>query len=90
MRKGRPVLIEGRLQLDSWQGKDGQKRSKHRIFVERFQFIGGGQGGAQSGTGGYGQARQPARQEQPSMSGADDEPSPPESYNGAGGDDIPF
>ncbi len=37
--KGKPILIEGRLQLDTWEGKDGTKRSKHRVVVERFQFL---------------------------------------------------
>lgn len=40
MAKGRPVLLEGRLQYDQWEGKDGTKRSKHRVVVERFQFVG--------------------------------------------------
>ena len=40
MRKGRPLLVEGRLQFDSWEGKDGTKRSKHRVVIERFQFLG--------------------------------------------------
>jgi single-strand DNA-binding protein len=42
MRKGRPLLVEGRLQLDRWEDRDGQKRSKHRVFIERFQFLGDG------------------------------------------------
>ena len=42
MAKGKPVLVEGRLQLDTWE-KDGQKRSKHRVIVERFQFMGDGE-----------------------------------------------
>lgn len=42
MRKGQPVLIEGRLQLDTWDDKaSGQKRSRHRVIVESFQFLGG-------------------------------------------------
>jgi len=44
MSKGRPILVEGRLQLDTWEGKDGVRRSKHRVFVERFQFLGTGRG----------------------------------------------
>jgi len=32
-QKGRPLLVEGRLKLDTWEGQDGSKRSKHRIFV---------------------------------------------------------
>jgi single-strand DNA-binding protein len=33
------VLIEGRLQLDTWFGKDGEKRCKLRIAAERVQFL---------------------------------------------------
>jgi len=40
LSKGRPILIEGRLQFDQWEGKDGTKRSKHRVIVEQFQFLG--------------------------------------------------
>jgi single-strand DNA-binding protein len=39
MTKGRPVLVEGRLQLDTWEDKNKQRRSKHRVIVERFQFV---------------------------------------------------
>ncbi|MCD4823960.1 MAG: single-stranded DNA-binding protein [Phycisphaerae bacterium] len=50
MKKGRPLLIEGRLEFDQWEAQDGSKRSKHRVFIERFTFVdnqggGGGQGG---------------------------------------------
>jgi single-strand DNA-binding protein len=31
LNKGSPVLIEGRLKMDSWEGKDGEKRSKLKI-----------------------------------------------------------
>jgi len=40
MKKGRPILVEGRLQYDTWEAQDGTKRSKHRVIVERFQFLG--------------------------------------------------
>ena len=51
-KKGKPILIEGRLQLDTWEGKDGAKRSKHRVIVERFQFLGSStdSGSARDGT----------------------------------------
>jgi single-strand DNA-binding protein len=39
--KGNPILIEGRLTFDQWDAQDGTKRSKHRITVNTFQFIGG-------------------------------------------------
>ena len=41
MRKGRPVLIEGRLTYSAWEGQDGKRRSKLEVTVERFQFLGG-------------------------------------------------
>jgi single-strand DNA-binding protein len=47
-RKGKPLMLEGRLTFDSWTGKDGAKRSKHRVTVENFQFLpagGAGSGG---------------------------------------------
>jgi len=34
-----PVLIEGRLQLDVWHGKGGDKRCKLRVAAERVQFL---------------------------------------------------
>jgi single-strand DNA-binding protein len=34
-----PVLVEGRLQLDTWFGKDGEKRCKLRVAAERVQFL---------------------------------------------------
>lgn len=43
MKKGSPILIEGRLRLDTWDDKQtGQKRSKLGVVVEGFQFLGGG------------------------------------------------
>lgn len=38
--KGDPLFIEGRLTLDTWTAQDGNKRSKHKIIVESFQFLG--------------------------------------------------
>jgi len=40
LSKGRPVFIEGRLQLDQWETPDGQKRSKLRVVGETMQFLG--------------------------------------------------
>lgn len=39
-KKGKQIMIEGRLQFDSWEGKDGVKRSKHKILVNRWEFVG--------------------------------------------------
>ena len=45
MAKGRSVLVEGRLTLNQWTTPEGDKRSKHEVFVENFTFLGGGRGG---------------------------------------------
>ena len=44
LSKGSPVLVEGRLKLDTWE-TDGQKRSKLRVVGERMQMLGSRQGG---------------------------------------------
>jgi single-strand DNA-binding protein len=53
LSKGRPVLIEGRLQLDSWEDKQsGQRRSKLRVVCERMQMLGSRGDGGGGGSGG--------------------------------------
>jgi len=40
--KGKPIFVEGRLKLDTWEDKtSGQKRSRLKVVLETFQFIGG-------------------------------------------------
>lgn len=52
LKKGRPVFIEGRLQMDSWDDKQtGQKRTKIRVVGETMQLL----GSRPSGTGGESQ-----------------------------------
>jgi single-strand DNA-binding protein len=76
LSKGRPVFIEGRLQLDQWQDKEGQKRQRLRVVGERMQFLGspGGRGGADVA----------AEKAPPPEDFGDPSPSAP------GGDEIPF
>lgn len=40
LSKGRPLMVEGRLKLDSWE-KNGEKRSRLKVVMENFQFMGG-------------------------------------------------
>ena len=55
-----PVLIEGRLKLDSWEGADGQKRSKLKVVGEKMQLL-GAKGGGNGGGGGRARPAQDAR-----------------------------
>jgi single-strand DNA-binding protein len=41
VKKGDPILVEGRLKFDQWQAQDGSKRSKISVMIENFEFIGG-------------------------------------------------
>lgn len=79
LSKGRPVFVEGRLDYDTWTAQDGTKKSKHRVTVDNFQFLGsGGAAGGTSGTGGNSFQSSPA-----APSRGDDIPPMPN-------DDIPF
>ncbi len=53
LSKGRQVLIEGRLQLDTWDDKEsGQKRSKLRVVCENMTMVGARTDGGGGGGGG--------------------------------------
>lgn len=47
LAKGRPVFVEGRLTYDTWTGQDGSKKSKLKVTVETFQFVGAPPSGAE-------------------------------------------
>jgi len=40
LRKGRQVLVEGRISFNQWVDSTGQKRSKHEIIAEQVKFLG--------------------------------------------------
>ena len=91
LSKGAPVLIEGRLKLDTWE-QEGQKRSKLRVVGEKMQMLGsrsgGGSGGGQSGGGSRPQSggqMQPGGQGDYAGAGYGDVP-----MSGPGDDDVPF
>lgn len=53
LSKGRPVFVEGRLQMDTWDDKNtGQKRSKLKVVGDNIQLLGGREGGSGGGNGG--------------------------------------
>ena len=41
LRKGSKILVDGRLKLDQWTDKNGQKRAKHSLVVESMKMLGG-------------------------------------------------
>jgi len=73
LSKGRGILIEGRLQFATWEGQDGQRRSKHRVLVDRFQFI----GGRPPGRGAPAPYPPEAQRPQPTPPGTPPQPAPP-------------
>jgi len=40
LKKGSPVLVEGRLQMDEWKNQQGEKRSKLRVRADNIKFVG--------------------------------------------------
>jgi single-strand DNA-binding protein len=84
MKKGRPLLVEGRLKLDSWEDKTTkQKVSKLKVVLESFSFI-----DSKGGDGGAPEAPSAPRPSRPAPTAPTAEPiegdGPPES------DDVPF
>ncbi|MEM7600221.1 MAG: single-stranded DNA-binding protein [Verrucomicrobiota bacterium] len=61
LQKGRSVLVEGRLQLDTWMdSKSGQNRSKLRVVAESLQFMGGNQQASEPASHGNSPGREAA------------------------------
>lgn len=87
-KKGRPIYIEGRLRMDTWEDKaSGQKRSRMKVVGENLQLLGGRPGGTSSGgggdyEGGHSEQRTNQRPARPSA--------PPQATSSEPDDDIPF
>jgi single-strand DNA-binding protein len=82
LKKGRPVFIEGRLQLDTWDDKQsGQKRSKLKVVADGLQLIGGRPSGGAAPSNESDEGRQSSRTSPPPKSAAPAEPDE---------DEIPF
>lgn len=86
--KGRPIFVEGRLRLDQWEDKNTkEKRSRMKVVLENFQFLGGGRsegGGSGGGEGGEPRSYAP----RPASGGAarPAAPAPQENLD----EDVPF
>jgi single-strand DNA-binding protein len=86
MRKGRPILIEGRLRLDQWDDKQtGQKKSKLGVVAETVQFLGSAPGAGEGGAPAAPRAARPAAA--PSSAPAAE---PVEGDGPHESDDVPF
>src|ERR1051325_3134662 len=84
LKKGRPVFIEGRLQMDTWDDKPtGQKRTRLRVVGESMQLLGGRPGGAGAAEGAGDEDRQP-RAAKPAT------PPPKPAESAPDEDEIPF
>lgn len=87
-RKGSPLLVEGRLKLDTWEDKQGGgKRSKHRVVVENFQLLGSPAGAGQGQRPAAPAAGRAAPADQPPPA---EEPPPIVEEQRFKDDDIPF
>lgn len=80
--KGNPLFVEGRLRLDSWESKTGEKRSKLKVIVENMQLMGGR--GGESGPQGSDSYAPAARSSSPS--GQRSAPAPSDDIE----EDVPF
>lgn len=89
LSKGRPVFIEGRLQMDTWEDRQtGQKRSRIRIVAENLQLLSGGRsegGSSAPSSGSYSSYRQQSQPQQPAAPSTTPAPMPMDDD-----DDIPF
>jgi single-strand DNA-binding protein len=91
--KGRPLYVEGRLRLDQWEDKNTkEKRSRMKVVLEQFQFLGDSRGG-----GGGGGASSPTSEFDQTGGGSPERHSPPPRSGGAKpasqenlDEDVPF
>ena len=86
MKKGRPLLVEGRLKQDTWEDKNTkQKQSKLKVVLESFSFIDSNRGDA-------GGAPEAPRASRPTVAASASAPAPEggEADGPPEGDDVPF
>lgn len=86
--KGRPLFVEGRLRLDQWEDKNTkEKRSRMKVVLENFQFLGGGRGeGGEGGGGGESRSYAPRANSGGGSAPRPSAPAPQENLD----EDVPF
>ena len=86
LTKGRPLYVEGRLRLDQWEDKNTkEKRSRMKVVLENFQFLGDSRGGGGAPSGDSEPSGSPERHAPPARSGSS---KPPATENLD--EDVPF
>jgi single-strand DNA-binding protein len=89
LKKGRPILMEGRLRLDQWEDKNThQKQSKLKVVLESFSFL-DSRGGDGGGSASSAPARPTAATQAPAAAPSAAEPGEPEGAP-VEEDDVPF
>lgn len=87
--KGRAIFIEGRLKLDQWESKEGEKRSALRIVLDSFEFVDTKQEGGSSPSKTFETSSSPA----PSIQSSQDSETPNNDTSSSStdlDDDVPF
>jgi single-strand DNA-binding protein len=82
MKKGQPMLVDGRLKYHQWEGKDGQKKSRLTVVVDNFQFLSSG--------GGVNRGGERSTVSAPRSQAIDEMPPMDEPAAAPTGEDIPF
>jgi single-strand DNA-binding protein len=89
LTKGSPIFVEGRLQYEQWETKEGEKRTRIKVRAERVQFLGRGSG--RSSVEGQGnQDRRSGTQSQESSADRKPQPINDSHVQEVPEDDIPF
>jgi single-strand DNA-binding protein len=87
--KGAPLMIEGRLKLDTWE-KDGKKNSRLRVVGERMQLLGGRGEGSRGGKPRVAAGGRAEGSDEESFASAPEGDFPQSGGSGGSDDDIPF
>ena len=84
LRKGRPVLVEGRLQMDEWNDREtGAKRTKLKVVCDNMQMLGSRNEGNSGGGGGGASYQPPPQSDGPQQPASNPVVNPPD-------DEVPF
>ncbi len=89
LKKGSPAFVEGRLQLDSWESKEGEKRSKLKVVAENVKFLGSASGRGPAAAEGAGSSSETSARRAPPAPSAPRTSAPPASSH-PDDEDLPF